>query len=219
MTQRTFGFTQQRLSSLPLPISKRACYYDDKMSGLGLMVYPSGKKTFFLYIRVKGRPDKIKLGIFPEIGIDDARSRATTLKADIRLGLNPRQNASKSHDDGTFEAIFRRYIEEYAKVHKKTWQQDLWEKEKYLSHLNRTQLSEITIDEVLKLHNQLAQNAGKRTANKVIGLLGAIFNRAMRWGVYQGINPVKNVTLYHLRSRERLWATPCLVLAFMMVTC
>lgn len=126
MTQRTFGFTQQRLASLPLPdTNKRNCYYDDKISGLGVMVYPTGKKTFFLYIRVNGQPSKIKLGVFPEISPDDARKRATDIKAEIYHGNDPRRNTSDI-SKYTFKMLFDRYINEYSKLHKKSWRQDVW---------------------------------------------------------------------------------------------
>jgi hypothetical protein len=53
----------------------RDYYYDNKISGLGIMVFPSGTKTFFLYKRVNGRPEKTKLGRFPEMTPEGARAK------------------------------------------------------------------------------------------------------------------------------------------------
>jgi hypothetical protein len=62
MKNNKINFTKTFLTNIELlQRGKRAYYYDIQVSGLGIMVFPSGAKTFFLYERVQGTPDKIKL--------------------------------------------------------------------------------------------------------------------------------------------------------------
>ena len=43
----------------------------------------------------------------------------------------------------TFKMLFNRYIDEYSKWHKKSWKQDVWEQEKYLSKLENKLIAQI----------------------------------------------------------------------------
>ena len=64
MSNKKINFTKSIILSLPLPsVEKIAYYYDKQVNGLGIMLFSSGTRTFFLYKRVNGKPDKIKLGI------------------------------------------------------------------------------------------------------------------------------------------------------------
>jgi len=75
MKNNKVNFTKTFLMNVELPVAKRLYYYDSQVSGLGVMVFPSGTKTFFLYKRVNGNPDKIKLGKFPKMSVAQARKR------------------------------------------------------------------------------------------------------------------------------------------------
>jgi hypothetical protein len=49
MTKNKINFTKTFLINIVLPLEgKRSYYYDTQVSGLGIMVFPSGTKTFFL---------------------------------------------------------------------------------------------------------------------------------------------------------------------------
>ena len=91
------NFTKASLSSLSLPDSGKINYvYDSQLKGLGIMVFTSGTKTFFLYKRINGKPDKIKIGRFPEITVEQARKVAYSLINDISLGTNPKEKKAKT---------------------------------------------------------------------------------------------------------------------------
>lgn len=54
---------------------KRDYYYDAKEKGLILAVTAAGSKTFYLYKRIEGRPERLLLGKFPDLTVENARKR------------------------------------------------------------------------------------------------------------------------------------------------
>lgn len=70
------NFTKNSILNLELPSPhKRNYFYDKNLNGLGIMVFPSSAKTFFLSKRVNRKSKKIKLGAFPEMTVEQARKR------------------------------------------------------------------------------------------------------------------------------------------------
>ena len=65
----------------------------------------SSTKTFFLYKRVNGRPDKIKLGRFPDITIEQARKSAYSMINAITLGIDPKAEKIKQNYNITLKDI------------------------------------------------------------------------------------------------------------------
>ena len=73
------------------------------------MVFLSGTKTFFLYKRVDGKPDKIKLGRFPDLSIEQARKLAIAGMNDIANGLNPNKTKQIKREELSSGDLFRRF--------------------------------------------------------------------------------------------------------------
>ena len=63
--------------------------WDSKIAGLGLRVYPSGKKSFMLAFRLKGRKYRMVLGAFGAMTVEQARTDASDNLALVRKGTNP----------------------------------------------------------------------------------------------------------------------------------
>ena len=86
------NFTKRWIESLPAPTDvKRAEYKDSKTRGLRLFITQSGHKSFYLYRKIKGRPERIKLGVFPDTTVERTRKLAGRLNAEIDEGANPAQ--------------------------------------------------------------------------------------------------------------------------------
>ena len=67
------NFTKAALEALPAPAAgKKARYSDTKVRALTIKVNPTGKRGFYHYRKVDGRPVETKLGDFPEMTIDQA---------------------------------------------------------------------------------------------------------------------------------------------------
>ena len=72
MTAQTFRFTKKAIAELPKTQSL-STYHDTATRGLKLIVRPTGTKTFVLYRKINGRPERITLGRFPDLSIEQAR--------------------------------------------------------------------------------------------------------------------------------------------------
>ena len=68
-------FNREALAALPLPpAGRRINYHDARQDGLILRVSASGSKVFYAYGRVRhGEPERVKIGPFPTIEVDEAR--------------------------------------------------------------------------------------------------------------------------------------------------
>ncbi len=73
--QGRFNFRKKSLEALTPPKEKRAVFYD-VTRGLGLLVQPTGHKSFFWFRKVNGDPTWKTIGEFPDLTIEQARAKA-----------------------------------------------------------------------------------------------------------------------------------------------
>ena len=118
------NFTRAIINALPEPESgKRDIYHDLKTPGLQLRV--TGVKTFFVNKRIKGGdPERITLGRYPELTIEQARRKAIEIIHDIAEGKNPAEVKRGKKAELTFSDLFNEYLERHSKPNKKTWSED-----------------------------------------------------------------------------------------------
>src|SRR5262249_53717963 len=109
------------------PSTKRQEILD--RDGLYFIVQPSGVKSWALRYRRKngGKAVKLTLGSYPMLSLKDARSKAIELRAGIERGGDPhnekvvaRRRAAEVDD--SFEAVARRFIEEYQFRRNRSWE-------------------------------------------------------------------------------------------------
>ncbi|MCZ6897735.1 MAG: recombinase XerD, partial [Betaproteobacteria bacterium] len=56
------NFTKKVIDDLPAPDTGRTYYHDSKVQGLVIGVGRTGKKSFILYRKISGIPERIPLG-------------------------------------------------------------------------------------------------------------------------------------------------------------
>ena len=86
------NFTKAALDALPLPAAgQRSAVLDAKAPGLQLRLTSSGAKTFCVFRRVRGggSPERVTLGRYPTMCIEQARRRASEITAAMENGTNP----------------------------------------------------------------------------------------------------------------------------------
>src|SRR5207237_6532177 len=86
----SFRFNKTSLEKLPLPArATRATYYDTEVLGLQLRVTDRGVKSFCVFRRSKrGRPERITIGRFPTLSVEQARAKAKRYLADLGEGIS-----------------------------------------------------------------------------------------------------------------------------------
>lgn len=203
MSKNKINLNASNIKKLPSPIDgKRTYYYDTKLPGLGVMVFPTGTKTFFLYKRVDGKPDKIKLGRFPDMHPEQAFNAAYKLMNDISDGVNPNQQKKNLRAEMIFEDLFTKYLNEHAKIRKSSWKEDLGYYNRHLTSLNSKKISDVQRPDIERLHNRIKDDKGIYAANRSLALLSKIYSKAIDWGL-EGDNPCRGVKKFKEKSRER----------------
>jgi integrase len=204
MTELTF--TEKRVKGLALPPAgaKQVYYRDAQTRGFQVAVYPTGAKTFILYRKVQGRPERILIGKWPDLSVEKARNTADQMNGAIAQGKNPAEERRQTRLEGSFENLWNRYLELHAKPYKqpRSVAEDEANYRRYLSDWATRRLSSIHRRDVEKLHADLAEKSGVYAANRVLALLSTVFNKATEWG-WNGANPCKGVKKFREESRER----------------
>lgn len=95
---------------------KRYDVRDDQLSGLFVRIEPSGRKTFFLDYRLRGRRGTQKIGNASILTIAQARELARLKLADIARGISPKEE--KKNGELTVEKVFQKYEPYVAANHK-----------------------------------------------------------------------------------------------------
>lgn len=203
MASETLNFTKAGLAKLPpAPKGVKQYYYDEREAGLVLAVTSGGAKSFYLYKRIEGRPERLLLGRFPDLTIENARKAAQEAKGQIAQGINPQKEKRAVRDEMTFGALFGDYMEKYSKVHKRSWAYDEREVNKFLSHWFKRKISSIDKAEVERLHAKVGKENGLYQANRLLERIRSIFNKAIDWG-WAGVNPAVGIQKYREKSRDR----------------
>lgn len=204
---KTISFTKAALEALPLPLKgKRTYVRDAKTRGLILDVTSAGAKTFYVYRKVDGKPERIRIGPFPDLTIEQARRRAEEINGDIARGENPAKKKRAAQAGKTLEELFTWYLEQPKKSGPRSEKTDLEYRKQFRLHLAslaRRSPEQITSHDVEALIHRIGRDHGPYMANRVLALLRAIFNKAKRKSLIKGDNPAAGIEAFAERSRER----------------
>lgn len=181
--------------------------WDDAVSGLGLRIYPSGRKAFILSYRAQGQKRLFTLGQYGPLTLDKARSAALQRKADVIEGTDPldqRRAASKAQ---TVSELCGVYMQRYARD-KKTGDAD---ERRIQQHIIRRwgarKIVALKRSEIAEAHHKVGLTHPYE-ANRRLALIRRMLNLARQWGlVDEGWpNPAVGIPMHREQSRDR-WAT------------
>lgn len=199
------NFTKSEIDALPLPEhGKRIDYQDLKISGLNIRVTHAGTKTFSVLRRIKnGRLERVTLGRYPNLSIDQARRKAMEINLAISAGENPADLKRKQQAERMFSDLFDEYIDRHSKPNKKTWAEDVQNYNKHLSaSLGKIKISNIDRSVVANVHSKITKTGRNISANRMLALISSVFS----WGISAGLcenNPALGIRRNKEISRER----------------
>lgn len=210
MVGNRINFTKAALERITPPVKpddssggKYDTYHDTGEKGLVLLVSNGGAKTFYLYMRINSQPKRVRLGAFPDWSIEKARKEAQKAKGLIADGKDPHAEKQRKRTEGNLATFFNdQYLTLHAKKHNRSWQKDKSSFDQHLKPLHNKPLSEITRNDIQAIHSAIGKNSGVYSANRVLAVLHAVFNKAIEWG-WQGVNPAHGIKKFKERSRER----------------
>lgn len=200
-----FNFTKKALDALPTPApGQRKFYYDTDVRGLALRVMSSGAKSFYMYKWIGGKPQKSKLGPYPDMTIEQARRRAQEENAKVVQGHDPAAERERKRLEWTFEDLFKWYLDAHAKVRKRSWKRDERHYEMHLqAPLGALPLSKVSRSTVRDLHMAIRKGSGPYAANRLLALVSVVFSKAIAHELHPGPNPAAGVECFPEESRDR----------------
>jgi integrase len=164
-------------------------YFDDKISGLGVRVYRSGRKTWLYQYRLAGRSFKLEI----KTVADKAKVEAKIAAGHVAKGENPielRRQAEAKHKE-LFGDLVEEYLDE--KLHpikpgKKPMRPRSYAEVKrhlegHCKPFKYRAIKSITQDDVATLYKKIARASGTGAASHTWSTLRGFMHWAMRKGV------------------------------------
>lgn len=196
------------------PIPRRHIEWDD-IPGFGIRIYPKikkgkkSRKAFVLNYRFCGRERLMTLGTYGVITLIQARDDAREYLVGLKKGIDPLAERKKLTQGEDVKALCDAYLERYAKLKKKSWQEDKRRiNNRIVPAWGNHKAKNINHDDVVSLHNRIGKKHPYE-ANRVIELISKMFDLARRWDyVPKGfVNPARDIDMFTEKARDR-WVTP-----------
>ena len=174
------------------------------MRNLKLAVYPSGVKTFILYRKVQGTPERIKIGRFPDLTIEQARTEAQRLTSLITLGQNPHKDRVAERRSTTFKELYEKYYTHHAVKFTKRPRENRKMMECHVfPAFGKYKAKEITTAQIRNFHTRIGEKRAGSTANRLVAVISAVYNFGIRESFIDCINPCAGLRKYKMVSRDR----------------
>ena len=185
--------TDVQIRKIPTPTARREVP-DGKITGLYLVLQPSGAKSWALRFRAAGKSVKLTLGPYPALDLANARRRAQEALGEVAGGKNPAaekkaaREARKAENSTAerVETVAAAFIEKYVK--RKVG--DSWAREaqrllakEIVPKLAAKRLGEVKKSDVHDLLDGIVDRGAPIVANRAL----AVFRRLCNWAVERGI--------------------------------
>lgn len=196
--------TKRSVDALPVT-DKDYLVWDQDMTGFGVRVYPSGKKTYLTQYRTGRRTKRYTLGQHGVLTAEEARTFAKQVLGDVARGGDPSADRQHKYRAPNISSLCDRFLEEYVAMHcKPATGRD------YASLVARLikprigpmPISEVTRADVVALHHSLRETPYQ--ANRVASVLSKLFNLAEDWGLRpMGTNPARRIKKFREVEKKR----------------
>jgi integrase len=182
--------TDLQIKKLALPEARKEVP-DGKVSGLYLVLQPSGARSWAVRFRVAGQPRKLTLGPYPAMDLANARRRAQEALGELAGGRDPAAakkaaraavRAERDAEDNRLDRVAASYLDRYVKREVGA----AWGKEierlfriEILPKLGAKHIGAVKKSDVLDLLDAIVDRGSPITANRTFAVLRQIFNWAV----------------------------------------
>ena len=182
-----------------------AVYWDGELTGFGLRVRRSGRKSYVVQTRIAGKLCWFTIGPHGPLNPDQARARALEILACAKKGIDPRDADARREAEPSMADLGRRFLEEYVPVHCKPSTREEYSRSVRLfvdPVIGELRVPEVQRKDIAALHHGLRDKPYQ--ANRTLGVLSKMFSLAEVWGWRpDGSNPCRHVKRYKEHKRER----------------
>lgn len=200
--------TKRSIEAVPSPNGdERIVIHDTDVKGFSIRI-SRGARTFYLYRWINGRPQRLRLGCYPELSPEAARRLAEKMNGDVAegkdLAADRRRKRQPNLADPTLGALVSHTLEQHWKPHCRTWkeQERLFETYTPAAWKSRP-ISTISKIDVLERHRTIGKENGHYVANRWRGVMHRLFEVATEDFDFTAGNPVRKVKPFGEQERER----------------
>lgn len=197
------ALTSAFVKTLTPPNAGRVEYWDQKTPGLCLRIAASGKASWsFRYRPREGAGfQRITLGKLADLPLSEARERAMRYRVQVSDGEDPQRNRVKKRELSrnilTFGRLAERYLNEYAKPNKASWENDEIYLKRPRAKWADKPASDIRRRDVIDLLDEIKASAPV-SANRTQSILSGMFN----WAVDGELLPANPAAGLKKRAKE-----------------
>lgn len=181
MSETRFSFTKALLDAIPLPeAGQRATYHDKKAGGLQLRVTSTGVKTFCVFRRAKtGKPERVTLGKYPFMTIEQARDKTAEVNADFAKGESPSAKKRRAKLEAKpLKEVFTDYLAAHSDLKALTVKDMKRAMTEMFSDWQDWPITRITGDMCDERHRNFGEERSRARANLGMRYLRAVLNFA-----------------------------------------
>jgi integrase len=188
------------------PSAGRKETYDAKVPGLFLRITKTGNKSWGLDFRFNGKRERLMLGSYTVVGLDDARTAAMDALRAVRDGRNPaaEKRAAKESklSPDTFRAVATLFVDRHAKRNNRSWKETERIFKVYVAPVWKDRpLADIRRPDLIHLLDCVEDNNGSVMADAVLAQVRKLFNWALDRGIIE-TTPIARVQR-RTKSKER----------------
>lgn len=196
-------FTKRFVEAITPDPKKPLKFWDAELKGFGLIILPSGRRTYCIEYRNADRVKKrLKIGVHGHITTEEARDLAKKRLGQVAHGEDPTTQRKRVNLLPTMEDLALNYIERHGykkKLSSLNGDKGLL-KNVILPTLGTLKVAYVTRQHVESIHKALQTTPYK--ANHSLRLLSKMFNLAISWG-WRDDNPVAHIQKYQEEKRDR----------------
>lgn len=200
--------TKTLLSGLPLPErGNRPVIYDTEVPKLAVRITHTGVRSFYVVKRMGRSMVWLKLGTFPDMTCEQARSEASKALGEFAKGQNPAEVKRAVKAEMTFGEAFEIYLDRKRKrdgspISDKTKRDYKDLLRLYLDGIKQKKLSAIERNEIKSIHSRTTKKSAAQ-ADRVLTVVSAVYGFMLAQELYAGDNPATRIQKNPAPSRDR----------------
>jgi integrase len=158
---------------------KKDIRWDSEMSGFGLRLYPSGKKSFIVSYRQNGTKRLFTLGQYGNITLEQARDLARKKFGEVADGKDPLllKKAHKKKHEWTVKRAYGEFLKKHAQANNKHWPETnrIFEKD-ILPAIGKRPIDEVRKEDIIKILDSVTDRKARIMANRTLAAIRKFFN-------------------------------------------